>query len=309
MKVGLKGWLIAGLAVPAIGLSVPDLAVAASEQADTSSFGMNAGTYASIRDARASELIGMTVKNVRGENLGKINDLIVDVNNERVYYAVLAYGGIMGLGGKLFAYPVTLFRPGVDKNELALNVDKERLKKAPSFEKNSWPEWGGQDHYRNSVDSYFGPTVTAKAMPNERLMRASALIGKDVDDREGQDAGEIKDLVVNMGTGRVHYAVLDLDNNWMKSDNLVPLSLRAFVFPADRDSKRDLVLNVAKNQLDTSKGIDKKHWTDLDINDPAYQRNVDSQIAAISPQAGRGAAGPMAAPRYRSNAGAPSSYP
>lgn len=303
MKAEFKLRLIATLLVPALGLSVAGVSVAASDRSDTTNQGMTAGSQASARDVRASKLIGMTVKNAQGETLGKIDDMVVDVNNDRVYYAVLASGGVMGLGGKLFAYPISLFRPGAGKDELALNVDKDRLKNAPGFERKNWPDWGTQDKYRSDVDKYFGPTVTAKAMPNERLARASTLIGKDVDDREGKDAGEIKDLVVNLGTGRVHYAVLDLDNNWLKSDTLMPVSLKAFTFPAERDSKKDLVLNVAKNQLDPAKGIEKKRWNDMDINDPNYQRNIDNQLASL-PTMGRGAAGPSGTARGSSEGAA-----
>ncbi|HZX33159.1 MAG TPA: PRC-barrel domain-containing protein [Rhodocyclaceae bacterium] len=294
MKVETKRRLIATLLVPVLSLPVAGLSIAASDKADATR-GSMAGTQAGARDVRASKLIGMTVKNPQGETLGKIDDLVVDVNNDRVHYAVLASGGVMGLGGKLFAYPVNLFRPGNDKDELALNVDKDRLKNAPGFERKNWPEWGNsQDKYRADVDKYFGPTVAIKPVPNERLVRASTLIGKDVDDREGKKAGEVKDLVVNMGTGRVHYAVLDFNNSWMKTDNFMPVSLKSFSFPAERDSKKDLVLNVARNQMDASKGgIDKKRWDDMDLNDPNFQRTVDSQIASVSAH-GRaaGAAGP-----------------
>ncbi|MBS1189767.1 MAG: hypothetical protein H6R10_1559 [Rhodocyclaceae bacterium] len=295
MKAELKRTLIATLIVPALGLSVAGVSLAASDKSDTKSQSATSmQRQSAAQDYRASKLIGMTVKNAQGETLGKIDDLVVDVNNERIYYAVLASGGILGMGGKLFAYPVSLFRPGADKDELALNVDKERLKKAPGFESKNWPDWGNtQDRYRSEVDRYFGPTVTAKAMPNERLARASTLIGKNVDDRDGKKAGEIKDLAVNLGTGRVHYAVLDVDTSWMKADKLVPISLHAFAYPAPQDKSKNLTINLAKNQIDTSQGIDKKRWSDMDINDPGYQRNVDSYLSAMSSTMGtRGAAGP-----------------
>src|SRR4051812_34583815 len=48
------------------------------------------------REMRASELIGKEVRNTQGENLGEIKDLIVDVNNSRIHYAVLSFGGFLG---------------------------------------------------------------------------------------------------------------------------------------------------------------------------------------------------------------------
>lgn len=300
MKAELKRKLIATLIIPAIGASIAGVAVAAGEK-DTMGRGSamreEMGTQASAQDIRASKLIGMKVKNAQDETLGKIDDLVVDVNNDRVYYAVLASGGVMGLGGKHFAYPVSLFRPGADKDELLLNVDKERLKKAPGFDSKNAPAWGTGDRYRAEVDRYFGPTVTAKAMPNEHLVLASKLIGKDIDDREGKNAGEIKDLVVNLGTSRIRYAVMDFDKGWMKEDKLLPMPLQAFTFPPERDRNKDLVLNLAKNQLDMAKGIDKSRWNDLDINDPNYKRDVDSYMRTASSglPGNRGAAGPSGA--------------
>lgn len=302
MKTELKRTLIAALIGSALGLALGGPALAAGDPAETSAAPAGAMTPMAGRDLRASKLIGMKVKNPQGETLGKIDDLVVDVNNERVHYAVLASGGVMGVGSKLFAYPVNLLREGADKEELVLNVDKEKLKQAPGFERKNWPDWAStQDRYRGEVERYFGPTVTAKAMPNERLMRASKLIGKDVHDRDGRNAGEIKDLVVNLGNGRVHYAVLDFDTSWMKSDKFAPLALHAFTFPAERESK-DLVLNLAKNQLDASRGIEKKRWSDMDINEAGYQRNIDNLIAAMPPSGTRGAAGPSGTRRESGSA-------
>lgn len=301
MKAEFKRKLIATLVVPAIGLSVAGTSIAASDRSDTrgqSADMQRQGTdqggsasRASTKDMRASNLIGMTVKNAQGETLGKIDDLIVDVNNERIYYAVLASGGVMGMGGKNFAYPVSIFRAGADKDTLALNVDKERLERAPGFDKDKSPNWGDEKNaYRAEVDRYFGPTVAAKPMPNQRLVRASTLMDKDVNDRQGADVGKIKDMVVSLGTGQVRYIVLDVDSKWTRADKLIPVSLKAFTFTPDQD--KEPVLNVAKNKIDPAKGIEKDRWADLDLNDPAYKRRIDSQVTAMSASASRaGAAG------------------
>lgn len=248
-----------------------------------------ASKHSAALDMRASKVIGMKVHNAQGENLGKIDDIIVDVNNERVSYAILAFGGTMGMGSKLFAYPVSLFQPSADRDTLVLNVDKDRLKSAPGFERKNWPDWGEKSAYRSDIERYFGPTVTPKRLPNESLARASVLIGKDVGDRDGKRAGEVKDLVINLGNGKVHYAVLDFDKSWVKADKLLPISLKAFSFPEGQQN--DAMLNIARNQLDTSRGFESRKWPD--INDPAYQRDLDAylqrQPGSSTPS---GAAGP-----------------
>ncbi|HLO64432.1 MAG TPA: PRC-barrel domain-containing protein [Azonexus sp.] len=275
--------LAASLAGPLLAADRP------AGQAATEATGQNAQT--ATRDLRASKVIGMKVRNAQDQDLGKIDDLIVDVNNERVAYAILSFGGVLGLGQKLFTYPLSLFQPAPGRNdELVLNVEEERLKKAPGFERKNWPDWN-QSSYRGDVDRYFGPTVSPKAMPNQRLVRASELIGKNVDDSEGHHAGELKDLVVNLGNARVHYAVFDLDKAWSPNDKLVPVTLHTFNFPTDR-SKKDIVLKVGRNDLDMSQGFDAGKWPD--VSDPAYQRNIDSYLQrSASKSRSTGAAGPV----------------
>lgn len=304
MNTRFKRKLLAALTAPVLGFLIAGTSVAASDKGEAGSRGTSAGdgqrqssasgnasTQATRQDIRASRLIGMEVQNARGETVGKIDDLVMDVNNQRVYYAVLAHGGVLGVGDKRFAYPVSLFKPGATKDTIVLNVTNEQLERAPGFDTRQWPDWGNdQDRYRGEVERYFGPTVTAKPMPNQRLVRASTLIGKDVNDRQGRDAGQIKDMVINLNNGRVHYAVLETDTNWLRSDRLIPLSLKAFSFPAPRD--KEAVLNVASNRINPSQGIEKNRWDNQDLNDPAFRRDIDAVILAIVPTADRpGAAG------------------
>lgn len=280
------------LAAGALTLSLAGLAPAADRPADkgaTAATGQTAATTAT-RDLRASKVIGMKVRNAQDQDLGNIDDLIVDVNNERVAYAILAFGGTLGFGEKRFAYPLPLFQPAPGRtNELVLNVDEERLKKAPGFERKNWPDWN-QAAYRGEVDRYFGPTVSPKSMPNQRLVRASELIGKNIDDRDGRHAGELEDLVVNLGNARVHYAIFDLDKAWSANDKLVPVGLQTFNFPEDRS--KDLLLKVSRSELDMSQGFDDRKWPD--VSDPAYQRNIDTYLQRSAGGARpTGAAGPV----------------
>lgn len=231
---------------------------------------------ATSRDARVSQLIGKDVRNPQGEKLGEINDLIIDVNNELIHYAILSFGGFMGMGDKLFAYPLNVFRHAMDRDELVLDVDKERLRRAPGFERNRWPDWGSPD-YTGSVERHFGPGARIMPKPNAHLVRASQLMGKNVDDSNGKNAGEIKDVVVSMSSGRVRYAVLDFDRSWNMNDRLLTLPMKSLRFPAD--GKADLVLLVPREQLDVKQGFEKKQWPD--VNDPNYRRQVDATLERL----------------------------
>ncbi len=90
----------------------------------------------------ASKIIGETVINRQSEHVGKILELVIDAGENRIVYAVLSFGGLLGLGNKLFAMPWEAFEFSSTENKLILNVDKERLKTAPGFEKgDNWPDF------------------------------------------------------------------------------------------------------------------------------------------------------------------------
>jgi sporulation protein YlmC with PRC-barrel domain len=90
----------------------------------------------------ASEIIGETVANLQGENVGKILELVIDAGKNRVVYAVLSFGGFMGMRNKLFAIPWEAFEFSETEKKLILNVDREKLEAAPGFEKgDKWPDF------------------------------------------------------------------------------------------------------------------------------------------------------------------------
>lgn len=225
------------------------------------------------RDARASQILGRDVRDAAGQKIGEVKDLIVDMGSGRLQYAVLDFGGVLGVGDKLFAYPVNAFRTSATTDDLVLNVDKERLSKAPGFDKSHWPGLD-KDAYWRDVDRYHGAGGRSAESPAaagaQHWMRASDLIGKDIDDRQGKDAGEVKDLVVNMSQQRVHYVVMDYDQKGTPNDKLLAVPLGTLGLQADKD--KDLVLKVPREQLDTKHAFNDKAWPDL--NDPAYRREV-----------------------------------
>lgn len=89
----------------------------------------------------SSTLVGTSVENTNGDNLGKIEDLMIDWKEGKVSYAVLSFGGFLGMGDKYFAVPLQSFDVPLnnDSNVLILNESKERLESSPGFNKDNWP--------------------------------------------------------------------------------------------------------------------------------------------------------------------------
>jgi hypothetical protein len=63
----------------------------------------------------------------------------VDLNEGEIIYAVLAHGGVVGIGKKLFAVPPGAFRPGERAGALVLDIEREKLAAAPGFDPAQWP--------------------------------------------------------------------------------------------------------------------------------------------------------------------------
>ena len=109
---------------------------------------------------KASEVIGYTVKNAEGQELGEIEDLVIDPDHGRIAYAVLSFGGFLGMGDKFFAIPWEAMKPLPTEQTVRLDVAKEKLEKAPGFNKDAWPnmadrEWGLVVYKYYELDPYW----------------------------------------------------------------------------------------------------------------------------------------------------------
>lgn len=89
----------------------------------------------------AESLSQDTVVNRDGEELGKIEDFLLDLESGRIRYAVLSFGGVLGIGNKLFAVPPEAFSVDGSGQRLVLDVERERLENAPGFDKDNWPDF------------------------------------------------------------------------------------------------------------------------------------------------------------------------
>lgn len=113
----------------------------------------------------ASSLSGDRVRNTAGEDLGKVEDIVIDVPTGRVAYAVLSFGGFLGVGNKLFAIPWEALSLNEQDKEFVLNIDKQQLENAPGFDKDNWPDmanaaWGSQIYGYYGYKPYWDTSST-----------------------------------------------------------------------------------------------------------------------------------------------------
>ena len=232
------------------------------------------------RVRRGTKLIGCNVTNTKNEKIGEVKDLVIDKDAGFVAYAVLSFGGFLGMGDKLFAIPFSKVTRTTDDTCVVADLTKAQLEGAPSFANDSWPTFDRKygttvhDYYKTTPywsDSTQGGPADAtriskdaldkKALNASGMCRASKVIGMDVEDTSGKNLGDIDDVVVDDGTGRVIYAVLSFGGFLGMGDKLFALPWQSLK-PNPKDADK-AVLDVPKDRLKAAPGFDKKNWPDM----------------------------------------------
>ena len=103
----------------------------------------------------ADTLLGNDVYNLKDEDLGDIKEIMLDMRTGRVSYAVLSFGGFLGIGEKLFAVPWSALTLDTVNKRFTLDADKERLETAPGFDADSWPNMADTT-WEKTIHDYYG---------------------------------------------------------------------------------------------------------------------------------------------------------
>jgi hypothetical protein len=102
-----------------------------------------------------------------------VEDLVIDSRDDRVVYAILSFGGFLGMGDKNFAIPWQALGFDVDNKVAVLNIDQDRLKNAPGFDKDNWPDmtdrtWASQIHTHYGYTPYWESDRSEQRLPPRR---------------------------------------------------------------------------------------------------------------------------------------------
>jgi sporulation protein YlmC with PRC-barrel domain len=109
----------------------------------------------------ADTLIGDDVYNTADESLGSIKELMIDMTSGKISYAVLSYGGFLGMGDRLFAVPWQALKLDTNKKRFTLNVSKDQLKDAPGFDKDHWPSMVDST-WASGIHTFYGVKTTGR---------------------------------------------------------------------------------------------------------------------------------------------------
>jgi PRC-barrel domain len=101
----------------------------------------------------ASKVNGTRVCNATGESLGSIHDVMLDKQSGHVTYAVMSFGGFLGIGEKYHPLPWHQLTYDEGYDAYVVNLDKRILENAPSYGTADVPDWS---IYGHDIDEYYG---------------------------------------------------------------------------------------------------------------------------------------------------------
>jgi len=108
----------------------------------------------------AEKVNGTNVYNLVGENLGTVDDIMIDKVSGHAIYAVMSFGGFLGMGTKLFALPWGALTLDAGEKRFIFDASKEKLENAEGFDKDHWPSmadpaWAARIHNYYNVPPYW----------------------------------------------------------------------------------------------------------------------------------------------------------
>ncbi|MGB6063438.1 MAG: PRC-barrel domain-containing protein [Desulfomonilaceae bacterium] len=133
----------------------PSVPAQADEKAvTTTGQGQTSQKTAMKKADRVSKILGKKVISQKGEDLGKIEDLMLS-KDACIDYIILAPGGLLGTGDRLIPIPWKAVTTGAKADTIIINMDKSQLEKAPNFESKKWPNFTDSEWY-GKIREFFG---------------------------------------------------------------------------------------------------------------------------------------------------------
>jgi sporulation protein YlmC with PRC-barrel domain len=212
-----------------------------------------AGEFANLQDVR--RLIGLTVENSKGDNLGKLSDIAVDLESGRAIFAVV---DVKGAGNQRAVAPSSLVLKADDK-AIRFNGNENKLANAPNFNRNNDL---ANSEYAASVYSHFGEQHSWFDANDKfgNVHLASDLLKMKVQNSQDQNIGQVQNLIADLQRGRVLYVILNAAPAVGRENNLFALPPNAFTMG---NNKNTLVTGIDKAKLEGAPRFNRNNMGEL----------------------------------------------
>ena len=210
--------------------------------------------------ARAANLFGRQLESSDHQQIGKVDNLVVDLESEHILYVVVS-----AQNGKVAVPPQIL--GAASGNKIPLKADKQKIESAPQFTGQiDKPDQLGQASFVAKVYQHFGQNAWWQgSAPVDQgsfhnVHKLTQLIGMKVENVNNQTIGKVSNVIVDMPTGRVIYALLEPDSSLNLGDNLYALPSDALTLSSDRTH---LASNIDQQKLASAPHFPKNNWPNL----------------------------------------------
>jgi sporulation protein YlmC with PRC-barrel domain len=191
-----------------------------------------------LKAVRLSKLEGVNIHDGDGKRIGEVEDVVVDAASGRILHALVSIGGVMGVGDKHYVVP---------------------LKQLQVYSRSAEDNTPLKIQLGTPVDSLEAAKPLDKDSP---YVLGTKLLGTDVDDSGGRDAGEIEDLIIDLQAGEAKVALIEFEKEWPLGDKLVVVALPEL----QRGKGKDLLLDVSKDTVAQKPAIEKSRLDKVDLS-------------------------------------------
>jgi hypothetical protein len=139
----------------------------------------------------STSLDGDKIMSTDGHEVGKVKEIMLDVQAGRIAYVVMSSGGILGIGDKLLAVPWTALTLDTTRKCFLLSTSSERVKNAPGFDKHHWPSMADRS-WATSLHQYYGREPYWRGLGADDEYEADYDVARRDLDPDAPEAGGVK---------------------------------------------------------------------------------------------------------------------
>jgi sporulation protein YlmC with PRC-barrel domain len=217
------------------------------------------------------------VYNPKDERLGKVHHLMIDKYTGQVAYAVMSFGGFLGIGEKYYPLPWKMLTYDTRLGGYVVDLDRSRLENAPSYASTDTPDWSDRS-YTARIDQYWrsGGTGGLAADETHRLISSDKVEGTSVYNPKGERLGKVDHLMIDKFTGQVAFAVMSFGGFLGIGEKYYPLPWKMLRYDTRLEG---YIVDLDRNKLENAPSYtstDTPDWSDR-----SYTARIDEYWLVI----------------------------
>lgn len=229
---------------------------------------------------QVADLVGAEIRNPQGEDLGEVEEMVVDVNDGSIRYAVVSYGGFLDLGDKLFAVPLKAM--SLKHNEdgeafFVVDIDEQRLENSEGFDDDNWPNFA-DTKFASSINKTYNVQDDARTSDQQgALYKLSTFDGVNIRGADNKELGEIERILIDAKQAKVAYLAIDLEDEVALDDDALALIPMDQFMLKTQDDDTFLQTKVAADKIQSAPTATEEQLDDATKHQELRQK-VDSHF-------------------------------